>query len=130
MFLFIFLCMLFCHIVDDYYLQGVLAKMKQISWWREQTNDPLYQNDWLPALIAHGISWSFMISLPCNIYLFINRPDSIYLFSIMFVFNAYLHCKVDNDKCNKHEINLITDQCMHLFQICVTFFVFLIAALT
>lgn len=25
MFLFIFLCMLFCHIVDDYYLQGILC---------------------------------------------------------------------------------------------------------
>ena len=122
--------MLFCHIVDDYYLQGVLAKMKQTSWWREQTNDPMYRNDWLPALIAHGISWSFMISLPCNIYLLINKPDSIYLFSLMFMFNVYLHCKVDNDKANKHEINLITDQCMHLFQICVTFFVFLIIVLT
>ncbi len=126
MFLFIFLCMLFCHIVDDYYLQGVLAKMKQISWWQEQTKDPMYQNDWLPALIAHGISWSFMMMLPCNIYLLINKPDSIYLFSIIFAFNVFLHCKVDNDKANKHEINLITDQLMHLFQICFTFSVFLI----
>ena len=130
MFIFIFLCMLFCHIVDDYYLQGVLAKMKQISWWQEQTKDPMYRNDWLPALIAHGISWAFMITLPCNIYLLINKPDSIYLFSLMFIFNVYLHCKVDNDKANKHEINLITDQCMHLFQICVTFFVFLVVGLT
>ena len=129
MFLFIFLCMLFCHIVDDYYLQGVLAKMKQISWWQEQTKDPMYQNDWLPALIAHGISWSFMMMLPCNIYLLINKPDSIYLFSIVFVFNVFLHCKVDNDKANKHEINLITDQLMHLFQICFTFLVFLILSI-
>ena len=126
MFLFIFLCMLFCHIVDDYYLQGVLAKMKQISWWQEQTKDPMYRNDWLPAFIAHGISWSFMMMLPCNIYLLINKPDSIYLFSIVFVFNVFLHCKVDNDKANKHEINLITDQLMHLFQIFFTFLVFLI----
>ena len=129
MFLFIFLCMLFCHIVDDYYLQGVLAKMKQISWWQEPTKDPMYQNDWLPALIAHGISWSFMMMLPCNIYLLINKPDSIYLFSIVFVFNVFLHCKVDNDKANKHEINLITDQLMHLFQICFTFLVFLILSI-
>lgn len=125
MFLFIFLCMLFCHIVDDYYLQGVLAKMKQRSWWQEQTKDHKYQNDWLPALIAHGISWSFMMMLPCNIFLLINKPDSIYLFSIIFAFNVFLHCKVDNDKANKHEINLITDQLMHLFQICFTFLVFL-----
>lgn len=126
MFLFIFLCMLFCHIVDDYYLQGVLAKMKQISWWREQTDNPMYRNDWLPALIAHSISWGFMMMLPCNIYLLINKPDSIYIFSIMFIFNVYLHAKTDNDKANKHEINLITDQCIHIFQICITFFIFLI----
>lgn len=24
--------MIFCHIADDYYLQGILAQMKQRSW--------------------------------------------------------------------------------------------------
>lgn len=129
MILFIFLCMLFCHIVDDYYLQGILAKMKQISWWREQTNNLLYKNDWLPALIAHGISWSFMIMLPCNIYLLLNKPDTIYYFSILFVVNACFHSKIDHEKCNRHTINLIVDQSLHLFQIFVTFIVFLFLAL-
>lgn len=31
------LCMLFCHIVDDYYLQGWLASAKQKSWWEKIT---------------------------------------------------------------------------------------------
>lgn len=26
--------MIFCHIVDDYYLQGWLASAKQKSWWK------------------------------------------------------------------------------------------------
>ena len=29
------LTMIFLHIVDDYYLQGVLAKMKQRKWWED-----------------------------------------------------------------------------------------------
>lgn len=29
------LTMLFCHIVDDYYLQGWLASAKQKSWWEK-----------------------------------------------------------------------------------------------
>ena len=27
--------MMFCHVVDDFYLQGILAQMKQESWWKE-----------------------------------------------------------------------------------------------
>lgn len=129
MILFIFLCMLFCHIVDDYYLQGILAKMKQKSWWKEQTSNPMYQRDWIPALIAHGISWSFMIMLPCNVYLLIYKPDSIYLSSLAFIWNAWLHCQIDHAKCNDHVINLIADQAMHMLQIVLTFGYFLIIAL-
>lgn len=27
------LLMIFAHIIDDYYLQGILAHMKQKVWW-------------------------------------------------------------------------------------------------
>lgn len=30
------LTMIFMHIIDDYCLQGILASMKQKSWWTEQ----------------------------------------------------------------------------------------------
>lgn len=33
--LFIILAMVFCHIVDDYYLQSCLASMKQKKWWQK-----------------------------------------------------------------------------------------------
>ena len=33
--IFIVLCMIFCHIVDDYYLQGWLASAKQKVFWKE-----------------------------------------------------------------------------------------------
>lgn len=32
---FVLLAMVFCHIVDDYYLQGWLASAKQRKWWEE-----------------------------------------------------------------------------------------------
>ena len=126
MFLFILLCMLFCHIVDDFYLQGILAKMKQKSWWEEQTDNQMYQHDWLPALIAHGVSWSFMMMLPCNIYLLMNRPDMLYLFLIIFPVNVFVHCFIDHQKCNKRTICLCDDQCVHFGQIVFTFFYFFV----
>ena len=36
--IFILLFMIMMHIVDDYYLQGILASMKQKSWWMKQPN--------------------------------------------------------------------------------------------
>ena len=32
------LFMILAHIVDDFYLQGNLAKMKQKVWWRNYSN--------------------------------------------------------------------------------------------
>ena len=60
----IFLTMIFLHIVDDYYLQGILAQMKQKKFWKEQTPDELYKYDYIWALIMHAFSWTFMIMLP------------------------------------------------------------------
>ena len=66
---FILLAMIFLHIVDDYKLQqGVLANLKQKSWWQNQISyKKLYEYDYIPALILHGFSWAFMIMLPIAI---------------------------------------------------------------
>ena len=62
---FIFFAMCFCHIVDDYYLQGILASMKQKSWWTKQESyEDKYKNDYIVALLMHAFSWSFMILIP------------------------------------------------------------------
>ena len=34
--IYILFAMIFAHIVDDFYLQGILAKMKQKDWWEKQ----------------------------------------------------------------------------------------------
>jgi hypothetical protein len=61
---FVILLMIFCHIVDDYYLQGILASMKQKKWWQENAPDKPYKYDYIWALIMHSFSWAFMIMLP------------------------------------------------------------------
>ena len=114
----IFLTMIFLHIVDDYYLQGILAQMKQKKFWKEQAPDELYKYDYIWALIMHAFSWTFMIMLP----LIFVSPISL-AFYVIFVVNLAIHAYVDNLKANKHKINLWQDQLIHLAQIILTFII-------
>lgn len=109
--------MIFLHIVDDYYLQGILASMKQKKWWNENAPSDLYKNDYICALITHGFSWTFMVMLPIAFAqnFNINTP-----FVIAFFLNWAIHASVDHAKANLLRINLITDQLIHLLQICLT----------
>lgn len=126
------LLMIFLHIVDDYYLQGVLANMKQRSWWEKNAPDRKYKNDYLMALAIHAFSWTFMIMLPAIVYHFIfslirtNITMFIVIVSYMFFLNWAIHFMVDNAKANKKSINLIQDQLIHIGQIVLTWFMFFI----
>ena len=114
---FVIALMIFCHIVDDFRLQGILANMKQKKWWREQTNKPMYQYDWVMALMIHSMSWSFMILLPIAIYQNFNVGAN---YVIVFFINALIHGIVDHLKANRFKINLIEDQMAHFIQIAIT----------
>ncbi|MCM1167436.1 MAG: DUF3307 domain-containing protein [Lachnospiraceae bacterium] len=114
--------MIFLHIVDDYYLQGILANMKQRCWWKQNAPDPLYKYDWIIALIMHGVSWSFSIMFPIALY---NNFQIGWDFALLFVMNATIHAFIDNLKANKLKINLIADQTAHIIQICLTALYFL-----
>ena len=116
----IFLTMIFLHIVDDYYLQGILAQMKQKKFWKEQAPDELYKYDYIWALITHSFSWSFMIMFPISLHMSFNVD---YIFIIILFANVFMHAFVDNLKANKNKINLWTDQIIHVTQIIVTFFI-------
>lgn len=86
---FILLWMLFMHIVDDYYLQGWLAKGKQKSWWGSQPNfNPKYRYDYIAALLMHAFSWTFSIMLPLAIY---NKLYISNLYMLVFMFNLIIH---------------------------------------
>lgn len=121
--LFIVLMMMFCHIIDDYKLQGILASMKQKKWWEEQKEyKNLYKYDYIWALITHSFSWTFMIMLPIAL----TKGFEIgIVFLIVFVVNMITHAVVDDLKANKFKINLIQDQIVHLIQIIITAIVLL-----
>ena len=105
--------MIFCHIIDDYYLQGWLASAKQKSWWEKNCPDKLYKHDYLVALFMHSFSWTFMIMLVPTIYIIVWNPA-------IFIANTIIHMDVDDLKANKKLINLVQDQTIHIIQIIIT----------
>lgn len=120
--IFILLSMIFLHIIDDYKLQGILASMKQKAWWKQQNEyKDLYKNDYIPALIEHSFSWTFMIMLPIAISL----KFDIGWWAIAYVINMVVHAFVDDLKANKFKINLVIDQLIHIVQIVITWLIFI-----
>lgn len=114
---FMLLLMIFCHIVDDYYLQGWLASAKQKKYWEENAPDEMYKYDYMWALIMHSFSWAFMIMLPIA-FMKGFKVDNI--FGIAFIINLVIHAITDDLKANKRKINLWQDQLMHISQILLT----------
>ena len=116
--IFVLLGMIFCHVMDDYRLQGILASMKQKSLWKKNAPGFLYSRDYLMALGMHSFSWTFMIMLPIAIR---QRFEVGVFFVVLMLANLIIHFLVDDFKANKSRINLIIDQCIHLAQILCTF---------
>ncbi len=113
----ILLLMIFCHIVDDYYLQGWLASAKQKKYWEDNAPDKMYKYDYIWALIMHSFSWAFVIMLPIAALMNL-EVDAV--FGVVFILNMTIHAVTDNLKANAKKINLITDQLVHLAQIILT----------
>ena len=120
---FIILCMIFCHIIADYNLQGWLASAKQKSYWEKNAPDEMYKHDYICALIMHSFSWTFMIMLPL-MYAVDFKVDSFLLF--LFVINILMHAIIDDLKANDKCINLWQDQLIHMCQIAMTAVLYLL----
>lgn len=122
---FILLFMIFCHVIDDYFIQsaGCLSFLKQYDWWKENEPNHKYRNDYVVGLLAHGFSWSFMVMLP----IFIKYNFNID-WHLIFAFccNWLLHSWVDHLKANCRWINLIQDQLIHMLQILVLFMLYVL----
>ena len=122
--LLVLFCMIFCHLIDDYKIQGILANMKQREWWKKNCPLPLYKNDYKIALIEHAFSWSFTTTLPL-FYIAITQDNItlIWLLIVSYFINTTVHAFVDDQKANKYKINLVTDQIIHLIQILYTWII-------
>lgn len=121
---YILFVMIFAHIVDDYYLQGILAKLKQKKWWEENAPAKLYEYDYLMALAIHAFSWSFMITVPLLLC-----TDNYQALCLAIIVNAVIHAIIDHMKANLYKINLITDQLSHILQITITWSIITLMAL-
>ena len=123
----VLLLMFLFDIIDDFVLQPIcLSKLKQKRYWIEECkkynlNISKYDTDYITALLIHGLSWSIMIHVPL-MFLGGIRDDFFLLLSVLF--NAVIHAIIDNLKANKLKINLDVDQCLHGFQIVITWIVF------
>ena len=118
----LFLTNIFLHIVDDFYLQGIMANMKQRKWWAEQTQDPKHKYDYIIVLLLHGFSWAFITHIVYLMIFALNSNDTAVKWFIIcsILVNACIHAFIDNLKANKFKINLIQDQCLHIIQILIT----------
>lgn len=118
--IFLLLFMLFCHVFDDYFLQGCLANLKQKKWWEKNAPDDKYKYDYLMALGCHAFSWTFSIMLP----LAINSGFNLNWFFLAYPINFIIHYVTDDLKANRGKINLIADQSIHFAQIIITWVVY------
>ena len=124
--LLLLLFMIFAHIIDDYFLQNILAKLKQKKYWEDEVKDfnhSIYQYDYIPALICHAFEWSTMIMIPVFIYNHFLLDDK-YIIKLLIILcisaNTIFHAIIDNHKANLFTINLWQDQLLHLLQILLT----------
>jgi len=110
----ILLFMILGHLISDYTLQGWLADGKQKSWWVKRLYglssaiQAKYRYDYIAALICHSLYWSIITFLPVH---------DIAGWPVIVLFNAAIHCIIDDLKANRLKINLCTDQLLHLGQI-------------
>lgn len=120
--IFVFLLMIFLHIINDFGLQGILAEMKCKSFWEDKGS--FHKQDWIAALIMHAFSWTFMIMLPIATYKY--RLEVSFEFCAIFIANLIIHAIVDHLKANCKYIDLVGDQFIHILQIICTFMIFVL----
>ena len=124
---FVFLGMLYMHVIDDYVLQNSLARLKQHDWWLQQSNfSKMYANDYKAALLAHAFEWSGSILCIPIIYTLIKHQELNYnvvglTLIFLFLLNTFIHYKIDDAKANMKIINLVQDQIFHVVQVVFSF---------
>ena len=114
---FMLLLMLWLHVLADFHLQDILARMKQRSWWLSQEGyGDRYRNDWAIAMWIHAFEWTFVVMLPL-MYRLNWQPTRNYI--LIFVGQMFIHAVVDHMKANMRVLSLVGDQLIHVCQILV-----------
>lgn len=110
----LFVVMLEAHIIVDFHMQGLLAKLKQVSeWLKHPEYGEMYKNDWAIAMWLHAFEWTFVIMLPLA---YLHHWEITKTFVICFVVNMVVHAVTDHLKANMRVISLVADQTIHIIQ--------------
>lgn len=127
--LFIFLLIIFLHIIADFNLQGILSSLKQKRFWIRKNIEKecfeicsaktfalehKYRFDYWVALFIHSFMWIFIVMLPVAFKMNFNIN---FAFILLFILNLIIHVVVDDLKANKLKISLLEDQGFHLLQL-------------
>ena len=119
------IAMIWCHLDNDFRKQGILANMKQKSWWEQQDGyNDTYEYDYIAALWTHAIWWGIEIHIPVIAYIWYRgqlTPTRILLLVFVMIVQITTHKSIDDAKANLKLINLVIDQSLHVFQIVVSF---------
>lgn len=115
------LMMVLLHVIEDFHMQGIMASMKQKTFWQEYSK--MYANDWMPVILLHGMEWATMVALPC---ILASWFDVSAWFVLTVVAMGVAHAYVDHLKANSLRINLIQDQIVHIIQIEVMLIVYMV----
>lgn len=111
----LFAVMLELHIIVDFHMQGILAKLKQESEWLNHPEyNEMYKNDWAIAMWLHAFEWTFVVMLPLA---YLHHWEITSAFAICFVVNMVVHAATDHLKANMRDISLVADQTIHILQI-------------
>jgi len=119
----LYITILFFHIIADYNLQGVLAQMKSVRFWKDlkereskrKDGFKISIKDWIMPMIEHSFMWSFIVHLPIMMFYKINP---ITIVSSIIIHTCF-HMLIDSCKANTNDINLIADQLFHMLQIII-----------
>lgn len=120
----IILLTLLMHFIYDFHIQGILAEMKQKSWWSNECNKyhvPFfnYRNDYKMALIVHSVECALFTMLPLIVDMLISErtghlQNSWILFLPCVLLLTVSHYLIDDKKANELKINLVQDQLYHI----------------
>lgn len=122
-FISVFIFMILCHLIADYYLQGWLGTSKQKSWWESQKEyNENYKNDYKICLLCHSLEWSIIIHIPIIVYQGYCTGFGLLL---LILFQTVVHYVVDDLKANKKTMNLVENQFCHFLQIIISYLLLL-----
>lgn len=134
----VLLMMFLMHIIEDFHMQGILADMKQKSWWNRQiesielpvsTKLDKYRKDYIMALAVHGFEWAMFMHIPIIAVHILNGAFDIHdtfwiAITASVIINASVHAIIDDMKANRMRLNLVQDQICHTMQIIITYIIF------